>query len=93
MIHILAHQRRKPRIGDRRTTKKHGLQIRVVTTHSGMWVRSGSRYVYEWRKPSELLCTRWEYLITPQEFAAIAPDGSYCRLSERPRCPPPSATC
>ena len=84
-IHILAPQRRKPKIGDRRTTKKHGLQIRVVETHNGMWVRSGSRYRYEWRSPAQLLCTRWEYLITRDERAAIVPAGSYCRLSERPQ--------
>lgn len=89
-IHILAPQRRKPKIGDRRTTKKHGLQIRVVQTHNGMWCCSGSRYLYEWRTPAQLLGTRWEYLINPQERAAIVPDGSYCRLLERPACPPPS---
>lgn len=67
-ITILAPQRRKPKIGDRRTTKKHGLQIRVVETHNGMWVRNGSRYRYEWRKPSELVGTWWENLIQPGDI-------------------------
>lgn len=84
-IHILAPQRRKPQIGDRRNTKKHGLQIRVIETCSSMWVRSGSRYRYEWQTPAQLLSTRWEHLITPAERAAIVPDGSYCRLAERPQ--------
>ncbi len=55
--------RREPKIGDRRVTKKHGLQIRVVETHNGMWVRNGSRYRYDWRTPGELSCTRWDYLL------------------------------
>jgi hypothetical protein len=66
-IHILAPQRKKPKIGDRRTTKKHGLQIRVVETHNGMWVCNGSRYRYEWRKPAELVGTQWEHLIKDGE--------------------------
>lgn len=60
---ILAPQRRKPKIGDRRTTKKHGLQIRVVETHNGMWVRNGSRYRYEWLKPSEPVGAQWAHLL------------------------------
>lgn len=71
-ITILAPQRRKPKIGDRRTTKKHGLQIRVVQTHDGMWVKSGSRYCYEWRKPATLVGTMWSYTLTPQDLADIA---------------------
>lgn len=66
-IHTLGPQRRKPKIGDRRTTKKHGVQIRVVETHNGMWVVSGSRHRYEWRKPHELLGTQWAYLLTAAE--------------------------
>lgn len=65
---ILAPQRRKPKIGDRRTTKKHGLQIRVVETHDGMWVRNGSRYRYDWRKPSELVGMQWAHLIQPGDI-------------------------
>lgn len=62
--------RRKPKVGDRRTTKKHGLQIRVVETHNGMWVRSGSRYVYEWRLPKSLVGTSWAYLLKPGDLEA-----------------------
>ncbi len=63
-ITILGPQRRRPRIGDRRVTKRHGLQIRVVsTTAAGHWMRSGSRYLYDWRSPGELAGTRWEYLL------------------------------
>lgn len=68
-ITILATQRQRPKIGDRRTTKKHGLQIRVVETHYGMWAKSGSRYSYDWRKPSELVGTQWAYLLTPGDVA------------------------
>lgn len=67
-ITILAPQRRKPKIGDRRTTKKHGLQIRVVETYNGMWVRNGSRYRYDWRKPWELVGSQWDYLIQPGDI-------------------------
>lgn len=57
----------KPQIGDRRVTKKHGVQIRVVATSGGAWMRNGSRYVYEWRKPNELYGTQWAHLLTPAE--------------------------
>lgn len=67
-ITILAPQRSKPKIGDRRTTKKHGLQIRVVETHNGMWVRSGYRYRYEWLKPSEIVGTQWVNLLQPGDI-------------------------
>ena len=63
--------RRQPKIGDRRTTKKHGLQIRVVETHHGMWVRSGSRYRYDWKLPQDLLNTQWEHLLTAAERASL----------------------
>ena len=58
-----ARPRRKPHIGDRRVTKSHGLQLRVVETHQGMWVRSGSGYRYDWRSPAQLLGTQWEHLV------------------------------
>lgn len=84
-IHILRPQRRRPQVGDRRTTKRHGLQIRVVVTHGGMWVCGSRGYLHEWRTPAQLLGTRWEYLINDEERSAIKPDGSYCRLSDRTR--------
>jgi hypothetical protein len=70
-ITVLAPQRKKPKVGDRRTTKKHGLQIRVVETHGGMWVRSGSRYRYEWRKPADLVGTQWAHMLTAEDLADI----------------------
>lgn len=63
-IIIQAPQRKKPRIGEIRTTKKHGKQIRVVeTAPCGAWICSGNRYCYEWKTPEELIGTQWEYLL------------------------------
>ena len=66
-IHISTSvPRRKPKIGDTRTTKKYGLQIRVVeTTSGGSWIRSSSGYYYQWLTPDELRGTQWEYLLNP----------------------------
>jgi hypothetical protein len=69
-VHLPPPQRKKLKIGDRRCTKKHGVQIRVVEAHHGMWVCNGSRYRYEWKRPHELLGTQWDYLLTPQERAS-----------------------
>ena len=71
-VTIVSAQRRKPQIGDRQVTKKHGLRVRVVETHSGMWVTSGGRYRYEWRRPHELVGTPWEYLLTSQDRELIS---------------------
>lgn len=60
---MTAPRRKQPAIGDVRTTKKHGVQVRVVETHRGMWVRSGSRYCYEWKTPAQLVGSCWEYLL------------------------------
>lgn len=40
--------RKKPRAGDRRTTKKHGEQVRVPVMHNGMYVYSSGRPCFEW---------------------------------------------
>ncbi|MBC7602755.1 MAG: hypothetical protein H7255_08870 [Ramlibacter sp.] len=48
MTFSTAKPRRLPIAGDRRTTKRHGEQVRVHSTHNGMWIVSGSRYVYDW---------------------------------------------
>lgn len=70
-IQVITSQRRQPKIGDRRTTKKHGTEVRVVqTTSGGAWCVSGSRYVYEWRKPASLIGTQWEHLLSPDERGA-----------------------
>jgi hypothetical protein len=56
--------RPRPHIGDRRWTKKHGEQIRVVCTDAhGRWMVRGSRYQYEWRRLEQLAGTQWEYLL------------------------------
>lgn len=47
-IHIMGEQRRKPRAGDRRVTKKHGEQVRVQVIHDGMHVVTRHGPVYEW---------------------------------------------
>lgn len=69
-IHITSgRHRKKPATGDTRTTKKHGLQIRVpVMVHNQRgepigYNCTGGRQNYEWRKPSELTGTRFEYLL------------------------------
>lgn len=66
-IRFMSAQRPQPKIGDRRTTKAHGEQIRVVVTSGGAWCVRGSRYVYEWRSPESLRGTQWEYLLTADE--------------------------
>lgn len=48
--------RKKPKAGDRRVTKKHGLQIRVHQRSNGCLVMGGGHryYLYEWCKPEDL---------------------------------------
>ena len=69
--------RSRPRAGDRRVTKRHGLQIRVQCMARdfmtgkplGLLVRNG-RPVYDWRKPAEL--DLWDlHLLTESERAAL----------------------
>lgn len=61
--------RKKPATGDQRVSKKHGLQIRIPSMVHGPrgepigFDCSGGRQRYEWRKPDELVGTRWEYLL------------------------------
>lgn len=47
-IHFSGPMRAVPKVGDTRTTRKHGLQVRVHQRHNGMVVVSRSRYCYEW---------------------------------------------
>ena len=62
-IHIRTTPARpKPKTGDIRTTKKHGLQIRIPYKVGGCYVVSSGRQLYEWIKPEELL-DRYKYLI------------------------------
>lgn len=66
---------KRPQIGDRRRTKRHGLQIRVVQTSQGMWCRSNGRYVYEWRSPETLIQSQWFYLLNEQERQVVLAGG------------------
>ena len=67
----------KPKAGDRRTTKTHGVQIRVQRMARdwqgkpiGRLVSNG-RPCYDWRTPREL--DPWDhYLLTADERAALA---------------------
>lgn len=53
-ITIVSSQRKKPRVGDRRFTKKHGEQIRVfLRTSCGAYDCTGGRQRYEWVPISE----------------------------------------
>jgi hypothetical protein len=68
--------RRQPRVGDRRTTKKHGLQIRVFKMVKSPWGETlgydctGGRQRYEWKAPAELgLSDR--HLLTAEERKAL----------------------
>lgn len=59
--------RAKTMTGDVRTTKKHGLQIRVPEIHQignddWAYVVMNGRQRYEWKTPRQLVGTRWEYL-------------------------------
>lgn len=78
-IHILKPQKPRPKAGDRRVTKKHGLEIRVqdMATHPcsgrplGRMV-SGSRPMFSWRKPEHL--APWDrHLLTDEERAKYFP--------------------
>lgn len=61
---LTGSQRKKPALGDTRTTKKYGLQIRVIETDGrGNWLKNGSRYYYAWRTPAQLVGARFEYLL------------------------------
>jgi hypothetical protein len=46
--------RTKPKTGDIRTTKKHGLQIRIPYKIDGCYIVSSGRQLYEWIKPKDL---------------------------------------
>lgn len=68
-IHVISH-RAKPRVGDRRTTKKYGLQIRVWRVSSvfeGALLLRGGRPVFEWREP-QYLSPGDRHLLTHEEM-------------------------
>lgn len=77
-ITIMAPQRPKPRPGDRRTTKKHGLQIRTwdrAIDGSGKpyaYVVSYNRPRFSWTCPQDL--APWDrHYLTPEERAKFFP--------------------
>lgn len=65
-------ERKKPRAGDRRTTKKHGLQVRIPQNHNGMGVVAHGRPCYEWVSPADVP-KRYCHHLTPQEQAQYFP--------------------
>lgn len=70
-------ERKKPKTGDKRTTKKHGLQVRVpsmVKLFGGglAYDCTGGRQNYEWKTPKELIGSRWEHLLTKEELHAAS---------------------
>jgi hypothetical protein len=74
-----APARPKPKTGDRRTTKKHGLQIRIPMICDfgpgrGAHVYSGGRPCFEWAKPHELPA-RFRHYLTAEERAALPPNA------------------
>ena len=79
MITIVKPQRPKPKAGDRRTTKAHGLQIRVQAMARGPFtgkplgrVVSNGRPVFDWRKPIQL--DAWDrHHLTPEELEQFFP--------------------
>jgi len=68
--------RSKPREGDRRTTKKHGLQIRIMSMVHDRLGRpvgyncTGGRQNYEWVAVKDLPA-RLHHLLLPEERAAL----------------------
>jgi hypothetical protein len=68
-----ASPRKRPKPGDRRVTKAHGLQIRVLVRDShGRYVVSSGRPVFEWRRPADL-APRDRWMLTPDERAEHCP--------------------
>ena len=69
--------RKQPKVGDRRTTKTHGVQVRVQRMARD-WqgkpigrIVSNGRPCFDWRTPREL--DPWDhYLLTAEERAALA---------------------
>lgn len=60
-----------PKAGDRRTTKKHGLQIRIPErVQGGYHVDSRGRPYYVWCKLADLP-PRYRHYLTAEERAAI----------------------
>ncbi|SAL01636.1 hypothetical protein AWB80_08172 [Caballeronia pedi] len=77
-IHIsFGPTRKKPRVGDRRTTKKHGTQVRVMKMARdgrGNIIGhdcTGGRQLYEWVSLEDAAKQGNSYLLTREERDAI----------------------
>lgn len=79
-IHFLAAQpRRKPRTGDLRTTKAHGLQVRIPERvesgpNRGAYVTRSGRQGYVWVSPAEARRQGFGRYVPPD-----VPPGAGCR--------------
>lgn len=73
-IHIsYGPSRKKPRVGDRRTTKKHGEQIRVFRrTLCGAYDCTGGSQKYDWVPLRDAPKHGAAHHLTAEERAAIA---------------------
>jgi hypothetical protein len=73
-IHIsYSPARKKPMVGDRRTTKKHGEQIRVFERSQGCYVVSNGRPCYQWVPISEANQHMADHHWTKEERAKYQP--------------------
>lgn len=70
-------QRPRPKTGDRRATKKHGVQIRIPcrTREGHHIVNSRGQATFDWRTPAQIIGTRWEYLLTDAERTPAQKDS------------------
>jgi hypothetical protein len=71
-IVITTQARERPKTGDRRITKKHGLQIRIPERHNGMHVVAHGRPCYVWCKPADLPAL-YRYLLSDAERKLFFP--------------------
>jgi hypothetical protein len=79
-IHIsYGPARKKPRVGDRRTTKKHGEQIRVFRMARNSrgdvigYDCTGGSQKYDWVPLADAAKHRVEHHLTPEERERFAP--------------------
>lgn len=63
--------RSAPKTGDRRVTKKHGMQIRIPVKHNGAFVtNSRGKFTFRWKTIQQVYGTYWHYLLTQDEIKA-----------------------
>lgn len=82
-IHIIyGPARKKPRVGDRRTTKKHGEQIRVCRMARDMrgnvigYDCTGGRQLYDWVSLAAAVAHGAGHCLTKEEREALAPKAT-----------------